>query len=404
MTRAPQRPRPLLVEPPQGPAIHARPIRPPSGRSPDWYWRATCYEGGAERTVWTGRAPREDVRAQLWQLIGAGGHLSRPETPDGAVVEVVTVADLLAHWRGHIVHGRADLAPATVATYQGHSRVVEEILGPMLIEQLSRADLDRYRAIASRPPPPGSRRRTARSAGSLSLDLTVLEMAWTWGRSVGACPPRDLDLPHIAPKPVRERYTPTAGEVAEVVRHLDGWRRDVVALQWATGCRVGELAALLVGDVDLDRAELLVGRHVGARKTGARRVPVHPDTVPMLRRLVGDRAHTCGLWPVSFQVVRHAINPSLAEACAAARVPVWTTHALRRAYIIRAVRAGIDVATVATITGHSVEELLATYRQVQDEDRRAAVARLPGALPRGEVVSLVAVGDPHTRPAQGEET
>ena len=224
-------------------------------------------------------------------------------------------------------------------------------------------------------------------------------MAWAWGRSIGGCPDRSLDIPHVAPKPVRELYTPTAGEVAAVVRHLTGWQRELVSLQWATGCRVGELAALLVEDVDLERAELVVGRHVGARKTGVRRVPLHADTIPLLARLIGDRVGPAPLWPATFEAMRHGLNGAVASACRAARVPVWTTHALRRAYVIRAIRAGVDVATLATITGHSVQELLVTYRQVQDEDRRAAVKLLPGALPRGEIRQFAQVGNPHTKPA-----
>lgn len=401
--KPPKRPAPVSVEPPRGPAIHARPIRPPTPRQADWYWRATVYADAGERTVWTGRATREGVVAALWQLVGRGEHL-QAAPPDQAEVEICTVADLLAHWRGHLVHARGDLAPATVATYTAHTRVVEEVLGPVLLEQLGRADLDRYRGVVTRPPPEGSVRRTARSPGTLHLDFACVEMAWRWGRSVGACPDRDLDLPHVQPKPVRERYTPTAGEVAAVVRHLGGWQRDMVTLQWATGCRVGELAALLVEDVDVARAEIVVGRHTGAKKTGARRVPVPPDTVPLLRRLVGARTGALPLWPATFETVRHAMNDVIAEACEAAKIPIWTTHGLRRAYVIRAIRAGVDVATVATITGHSVEELLKTYRQVHDDDRRAAMARLPGALPRGEVFELVAGGDPHTRPAHpGDE-
>jgi integrase len=388
-----------------GPAVCARAIRPPSSREIAWYWRAVVYQGGDERTVWTGRGDPEQVRAELWQVIGRGEHLAPVEVQTTELAEVSTVSDLLALWRGHLVGERGDLEPGTIAAYTSHSRVVEEVIGSVLLDQLSRQDLERYRGIVVRPPGEGSRRRRARSPGSLHLDMIVLQQAWAWGRSIGACPARDLDVPTVRPTRVRERYTPTAGEVAAVAQRLTGWRRDLVELQWATGARVGELAALRVADVDLVRGELVVGRHAGARKTGMRRVPVHPDTIPMLRRLVGGRGPDDTIWPATWQMMRHHLNGPLAEACAALRQPVWTTHALRRAYVVRAIRARIDVATLSTITGHSVEVLLAIYREVQDEDRQEAVARLPGRLPRGVVVALSGGGpDPHTAPAQpGDE-
>jgi integrase len=403
VAKPPKKPAPLDVEPPRGPTVHAKPVRPPTERLPHWYWRAVVYDEGAERTVWTGRGSREDVRAALWELIGRGAHIQTTQAPaDMVAVQFVTLADLLQHWRAHLAADRADLAPGTITTYTGHARVIEDVIGAVLLDTVGRQDLDRYRGIVARSPGEGSRRRVARSAGSIAMDFTVLAMAWAWGRAIGACPDVRLDVPAVAPKPVRDGYTPTAGEVGAVLGRLDSWRRDIVQLQWATGCRVGELAALLVGDVDLQRAELVVGRHVGAQKTGQRRVPLHRETVALLRRMVGERAATDRLWPVAVQVVRHHLNPSIRAACEALNQPVWTTHGLRRAFIIRGVRAGVDVATLATITGHRVEELLATYRQVQDLDRRAAVELLPPGLPRGEVVQFRAAGDPHSGPAHEE--
>ncbi len=348
------------------------------------------YEGGEERTIWTGRAScPEEVKAAVWLAVGRGEHVAR--VPKDEVV-VNTVADLLARWRGHVVT-RSDLARRTRDAYVSHTRALQAILGPVLLQQLYRADLDRYRAQAAR----GGERR-ARASSTIQIDLVVMDMAWKCGRSIGACPPRDLEIPTIIVWPVRELYTPSAGEVAAVVRRLTGWRADVVALQWATGARIGELAALVPTDVDLGRAELVLGRHEGAEKTGVRRVPLSDDTVPLVRRLLAS-AQAGQLWPVSVEAIRHHVNSAIPSACKAEDTPAWSTHGLRRAFVVRAVRAGIDVATLATITGHSVQVLLEIYRTVEDEDRRDAMAKLPGRLPQGKVLRLSAGADPHSSPA-----
>lgn len=382
-----KKPKPFDLRPAKGPTLHATPIRPPGPRSPGWYWRVVVYEAGQERTVWTGRGDPEEVNAALWQLVGRGEHVHRAE-PEPDAVEVKTVADLLGYWRGHLRDERGDLAQATVAAYTSHSRVLEEVLGKVLVEQLGRRDADRYRAIVTRPPAEGSRRwAQGRSAASLRMDMLCLGMAWAWGRSVGACPDRDLDLPEIAAKPVRELYTPSAGEVAAVARRLSGWALDALRLQWATGARAGEVARLRAEDIDLQRKEIVFGRHAGARKTGVRRVPVAADVLPLLRRLVAD-ALDGRLWTAAPATMKPGLNEAIREACEAESAHPWTTHGLRRAYVIRAIRAGVDVATLATLTGHTVPVLLAHYRQVQDEDRLAAVAKLPGELPAGVVVDL----------------
>lgn len=80
------------------------------------------------------------------------------------------------------------------------------------------------------------------------------------------------------------------------------------------------------------------------------------------------------------QVVRDRLR----RACKAASVPVFTPHGLRRLVVDRMARGGVDVATAASLTGHSVEVMLRYYRQVSDEDRRRAVlAAGLGQFPSG---------------------
>jgi integrase len=54
----------------------------------------------------------------------------------------------------------------------------------------------------------------------------------------------------------------------------------------------------------------------------------------------------------------------------------------------RMARSGVDVATAASLTGHSPEVMLRHYRQVSDEDRKKAVvkARLGHFPEKGQVI------------------
>lgn len=103
-------------------------------------------------------------------------------------------------------------------------------------------------------------------------------------------------------------------------------------------------------------------------------------------------SEVCDLAPYALDLppksASQVVRDRLRRACKAADVPVFTPHGLRRLVVDRMARGGVDVATAASLTGHSVEVMLRYYRQVSDEDRRrAVVAAGLGHFPsRGEVI------------------
>ena len=85
---------------------------------------------------------------------------------------------------------------------------------------------------------------------------------------------------------------------------------------------------------------------------------------------------------------------ALRQACAAAGVPRFTPYGLRRAAVDAMARAGVDPATAASITGHSVSVMLTAYRTVSEDDRRRAVAAAGlGRLTRPKVLAFPRIGD-----------
>jgi len=375
MARRP-RPKPVNVDP-----FRARVVRGPhADHVARWYWRAVRYLDGSEVVVWTGWATRDEVARTLRAL--------PPETlPAASVARVAldTVDELLRAWIAACEDGvtRAKpLRPATLAAYRQHAKRVVGQLGAMRLRVLDGATVSRYVADG---------RRAGDAPGTLTLDVTVLRMAWRWSVRVGAAPSRDVDWPRCDPRErVRPRYTPKASDVVAVLPHLRPWARDVVLVLWGTGARIGEVASLRVGAVELDDGWIALDG-----KTGPRRVPLSPETVDVLRPYVDGRAPSVRLWPVSSEVVRH-LPTSLRRACGAAGVPVWTSHALRRAAVDRLARSGVDVATAAAMLGHSPAVMLEVYRQVSADDLSGAVARARlGALPGGRVLTFArSGGDP----------
>ena len=364
--------------PPKRPAkitiahVRARVTRGPH-KSGDgrWYWRAVTYADSAEHTLWTGWATRAEAEIEVAGLVAGG--VERPAEPK--VVELHTVGDLLTAWWA-VHQQRTDLAPDSLRLRERSTRRllgVHAIAGAPL-EGLTKRHVSAYVTY----------RRQNDADSSIGGDLKVLGYAWSWGIDMGACTGKPPRVP-LGDRGKRDKHTPSPGDVAALINHLDGWQRMAVIIMWATGCRLGELAKLTPASLDLegeDPSILLVG------KSGRRRVYIEQPIAEELRTWLGQRqADTSCLLGVSYATLANLNNKYIPRAAQAAGVLSWTTHGFRRAVVDSLARSGVDVATAAEILGHSPMVMLQNYRRVTDGDKREAVKRARlGFLPAGEVV------------------
>lgn len=142
-----------------------------------------------------------------------------------------------------------------------------------------------------------------------------------------------------------------------------------------TGLRASELLQLDVSDVDPAGGVLIVRHGKGGK---VRAVPIGSTCRRALRRWLRERpeggaALFCSsdggrltYWGLR-QVVRR-----LADR-AGVRAP--SLHAIRRAFALGMLRAGVDLLTLSRLMGHSGLRLLATYAKQSTNDLRAAVER-----------------------------
>jgi integrase len=174
---------------------------------------------------------------------------------------------------------------------------------------------------------------------------------------------------------------------------------DVIRLQAYTGARVGELAAVTVGDFDRRAGTLRFNGRDEARrrrgKTGTRFVPLVADGLAFVTRLAADRQSEEPLISDLNVDVANQTMYRLRRVCALARlddqpVPRFTSHGLRRMYAMQLLEAGVDAKTVSKITGHSVQTLLKSYVRPTQESLRKAVLRAGvGTLPSADKDNVV---------------
>jgi len=232
-------------------------------------------------------------------------------------------------------------------------------------------------AADSLPEYVAARREAGVAARTYALELRVLSVATHWAeRNLGAG--RAPVLPRIRVDPrvfVLNHRTPTPSQAAAALRAMpnDEWHL-AARLIAATGGRVGEVLALRSTDLDLNAGRIALGASEGAAKTGMRWFPLDAATLRALEGREGrGRAALLDFGKVKAPI--QALGRRLRRACDAANVPRFTPHGLRRMVVGRLLRAQVDPATAASLTGHSIEVMLKHYREVTDDDRRRAAER-----------------------------
>lgn len=395
MTRD-ERPRPVRID-----DLGARVVRGPrqdtekSRKITRWYWRVWRTRGGAEETVATGWWSDREIEKAVAALVTKG--VAEPGRPRATVR---TVRDALEFWMGEM-ESRGDLSPRTVAIRRAGATHVAIGLGDVLVSELGRLQLERYRdrrlreevtVLRKRRHPSGAPVTRVNARGeeeevwdahptgrttaprSVAFEIHCLRMCWRWSREIGLV---EGELPRVTVKVrghVRNRFTPSPTQTAAVMLELDGWARLALLLYAGTGARLDEIAALTWDRVDLVQGELTV-----TGKMGDRVVPIEPPLVAALQAIgpgeAGARVLACA------HSTARAIYDRLEVACRAAGVPRFAPGALRRAAVVALYRTG-DPSVAGAIIGHSPTVAMRHYRDVAKDEQRDAMrlARL-GHLP-----------------------
>ncbi len=157
--------------------------------------------------------------------------------------------------------------------------------------------------------------------------------------------------------------------------------RLIIKLLYETGMRVGELAALSIGDVDLDAGEITIQR--AKRHDEGRKVPiVNSWTKTMLRDYIGTRKMRKDPLFVSNKrgpISRRQIERLIAKYGEAVGIDKdkCHPHVLRHTHAVHALKSGIDLRTLQQNLGHSSIEVTAIYLTMDIDDRKEEYSKHP---------------------------
>jgi integrase len=294
--------------------------------------------GGAEAKV----RHAGSYRTRRLATIRAGwieGELAAMRMPDlrgEQASSVPTIAEAARRWQA----SRVDVAAATTVQHRTALNRVLPVLGSMRVDELTPADVAGLVAELA---------EAGKARESIRKSVTALAMV--------------LDFAKVTPNPARDRVTvrlpreepeepspPTAEQVEAVYWRIPAKHRlPLLFLDWS-GARVAAIDHTLVGDYDESRRRV----RLRAATTKTRRalwVELHPDLADAVEATLPHRRfrdHEARLFADSGA---DALRTSIAKACKAAGIPLWSPHDLRHRRISLLHLRGVPWAKIGAFVG-----------------------------------------------------
>jgi integrase len=303
------------------------------------------------------KTKREALARKAWLT----GELAALRVPDLRAVGKSAAASLrtiAARWQA----SRVDVAPGTLATYRVALARILPRLGDQAVDGV---DAQMVAALVADLHDAGLRKQTIRKT------VSVLAMV--------------LDHARVQPNPARDRLTvrlpreerrqvepPSAEQVEAVVRLLPSRYRLPLLVLDATGMRVGELEALVWGDLDEPRGRW----RIATSKTGRPRWVTPPPLLleAVLRLCARDDRHADRRVFENFTSER--FRTALTRACTAAGVPAFSPHDLRHRVSLLHL-GGMPWARIGELVGHDdLVTTARTYTHVVVDERELDYAEL----------------------------
>lgn len=210
------------------------------------------------------------------------------------------------------------------------------------------------------------------SAHTVKMELQTLQRVLLVARHLGLFAGEiDRVMPlKYGSKHRPKKRAPTLAEVEALIRQLEPRRAAHVAFIVATGARLGESQRARAEDVDWSRGVV----HLRGTKTelSARDVPITPLTERLLRWAMVQAPSRSPLFHPWGKLHR-----DVHAACRRAQIAPVTPNDLRRSFATWHRAAGVDVASVAAMLGHTTDKLAqTTYARLSGEQLRAIVGRV----------------------------
>jgi integrase len=363
-------------------------------------WRLRFDEGvdaaGRRKTLsFTFKGRRQDAQRELTRLMGASDAGTLPEPSK------TTVAEYLRKW----LDGPHGLSPKTAERYRQlvEMQIIPH-LGNRVMQRLKPHEVKDWHDTLLKSGGKGRRALSSRTVGHahrvLHRALEIAVETEMLARNVAGV---------ISPPKVEEADIEILNEdqISIVTDKLVGHPLyEIVVLDLATGMRRGEILAVRLSDIDLDRATVRIERSLEETREGLRFKPpktkhckrtisLPPNAVATLRehrRKLLETRMAVGLGkPDADTLLFGELDGSprrpdqlswlWRSACKSLKLPMVSFHALRHTHASALIAAGLDVVLISRRLGHgSPHVTLRVYGHLFKRDDRAAAHAIEVAM------------------------
>jgi integrase len=324
--------------------------------------------GGArtrKRYAGSFKTMREARLREQW----VSGELAALRVPDLTILSEPPLAPTLAEEARRWQASRVDVAGATELQHRSSLNRALPLLGVRRIDSITAQDVaDVVAALHADGKARGSIRKTV---GALAM---VFDFA-----GISPNPARDkltVKLPREEPEEVNP---PTASQL-EAVYHLlpSKHRLGFLFLDWS-GARVSALDLTLIGDYDEQRRRVRL-RAATTKTRKALWIELHPDLADAIEQNIGPREDRDLDARIFAGTGADALRTSIAKACRAAGVPLFSPHDLRHRRISLLHLRGMPWARIGEFVGQrSLKVTADTYTHVLMDERELDYSELLAA-------------------------
>ena len=319
-------------------------------RGEPWYWQARdgwyVQINGKQKKLAKGKENKAAAFESFYKLMAADGYTTPPKD--------LTLAELVAKFR---VWSEGEHAETTQEWYESHFK-------PLLA----------YKKLASRK----------------ALDITPADIsAWIASRKLGQstkrgaitavkslysfaeknCRIRNDQIRHMERPPMKRRQAASEEQRKQIMAEVkDEEFRNFLTAVMESGCRPGEVMRLTGEMVNLEEGVAIFhGKTTG--ETGKDRVVYLTDTLRELLRKLIERmgAGVLFLNTEGRPWDRNAVRCRFRRLRAKLGMKGVVCYSLRHAYVTDALEAGVPIAQVAELAGHSDTKMVsATYSHLKE--------------------------------------
>ena len=193
---------------------------------------------------------------------------------------------------------------------------------------------------------------------TIRRELNVLKAAVNHARKWKRLPAMDMpsfDLPPDTPVQQDEGWY-SKQDIADLIFNAEGWLRDFIILAYYTGARRNSIETLETNQVFLEAGRINLLKR-GARVTTKRKppVPIYPEMVPTLKRLIAD-AKTTYLFGPTVDFYR-----PFTQLCERLGLKHKHPHVLRHSRATHMLMDSESIYKVARLLGDSVKTVERVY-------------------------------------------